>query len=91
MAFVYMKNAGITTNDQVDFTKTKTVRLSSEKIGKNLYRQVHLVTFTRKDGSALEAVTVNDASNEECSESDVQVFVITRDLRSLMIPSTKSN
>lgn len=80
MAFSQMKNAGITDNDQLDFTKTRTVRLTSEKIGKDLYRQVYLVTFMRKDGHALEAITVSDASNEECSMSNVRVFVVSRQL-----------
>lgn len=41
MAFVHLKNAGITNNEKLDFTKTKTTRLASEKIGKDLYRQIH--------------------------------------------------
>src|SRR5947208_13952079 len=64
MAFVHLKNAGITTNDKVDFTKTKTVRLASERIGKDLYRQVHRITFTEGSGSIIEVITVSDASHE---------------------------
>ena len=41
MAFVHLKNAGITSNDKADLTKTKTTRLASEKIGADLYRQVN--------------------------------------------------
>jgi hypothetical protein len=91
MAFTYMKNAGITNNDQLDFTKTRTERLASEKIGPDLYRQVHLVAFQQKDGHVLEAITVNDASSDECSMSDVQVFVVSKDLKNHMIPPSKSN
>ena len=39
MALVNMKNAGILTNDQVDFKKTTSKKLSYEKIGKDLYRK----------------------------------------------------
>ena len=46
MAFVHLKNAGITTNEKIDFKKTKTTRLTSEKVGTDLYRQIHHVTFT---------------------------------------------
>jgi hypothetical protein len=35
MAFVHLKNAGLADNYSVDFSKTKTVRLASEKIGKD--------------------------------------------------------
>jgi hypothetical protein len=77
-AFVYMKNAGIVTNDQVDFKKTTSKKLSYEKIGKDLYRQVHLVTFERKDSKLLHAIVWSDASSEECSMGNAQVFVISQ-------------
>ncbi len=44
MAFVELKNNGLTTNDKLDFNKTTSVRISSEKIAEDLYKQVHLVT-----------------------------------------------
>ncbi|MCK9418949.1 MAG: hypothetical protein M0R70_06190 [Nitrospirae bacterium] len=78
MAFVHLKNAGITDNSKVDFTKTSTIRLASEKIGGALYRQIHHVKFTEKSGKTIEVITINDASNEECSRSDVDVFVVSR-------------
>src|SRR5438045_3406526 len=68
IAFVHLKNAGLTNNDKLDFAKTTVVRLASERISKRLYRQVHDVTFTEKSGRTLEVITVSDASNEECSE-----------------------
>ncbi len=80
MAFVHLKNAGLTDNYKIDFTKTKTIKLASEKIGKNLYRQIHYVTFTEKSGNTIEVITINDASDEECSMSDVEVFVVAKHL-----------
>ena len=80
MAFVYLKNAGITTNDKVDFTKTKTVRLASEKIGKDLYRQIHRVIFTEKSGKTIDVITINDVSSEEGSISNVEILVISKQL-----------
>lgn len=80
MAFAHLKNAGLTDNYRLDFTKTKTIRLASEKIGKDLYRQIHHITFTEKSGNTIEVITINDASNEECSMSDVEVFVVTKHL-----------
>ena len=53
MAFVHLKNAGLAANYSVDFSKTKTVRLASEKVGKDLWRQVYHVTFTKKSGDAI--------------------------------------
>jgi len=80
MAFVHLKNAGITDNERIDFTKTKTIRLASEKIGENLYRQIHHITFIEKSGKTIEVITSNEASNEECSMSGVDVFVISQHL-----------
>jgi len=80
MAFVHLKNAGITDNDKLDFSKTKTVRLASEKVGKDLYRQVYLVKFAEKSGKTIEAITMNDASHVECSMSGVEVFVVSQHL-----------
>jgi hypothetical protein len=80
MAFVHLKNDGITDNSKVNFNKTKTIRLASEQIERNLFRQVHHVTFTERSGKTIEVITVNDASNEECSMSAVDVYVVARHL-----------
>lgn len=82
MAFTHLKNAGLISNEMTDFSKTKTVRLASEKIGKgkDIYRQVHQVLFTEKSGNIIEVITVNDASHEECSMSGVDVYVISKHL-----------
>jgi hypothetical protein len=86
MAFVHLKNAGLTDNDKLDFTKTKTERIASERIGqarapvRGLFRQVHHVTFFEKSGRSIQVITVNTASRAECSESPVQVFVVSRQI-----------
>jgi hypothetical protein len=80
MAFVAMKNAKLVTNDQIDFSRTKVRRLTSEQVKKGLWRQVHLVQYYRKDGTVLEAITVSDASLDECSMGDVQTFVVSEKL-----------
>ncbi|MEO6118641.1 MAG: hypothetical protein ABIP37_06180 [Methylotenera sp.] len=80
MAFGYLKDAGFINNENMDFEKTKTTRLASEKIGKDLYRQVHLVTFVKKSGETVMAITNSDASNEECSMSDVEVYLVSKQI-----------
>lgn len=80
MAFVDLKNAGVTDNYKLDFSKTKTVRLASERIGNDLYRQIHYVVFTEKNGATIEVITANDASSQECSMSGVDIFVVARRL-----------
>ncbi len=80
MAYTNLKNARLIDSDKVDYKKTKTVRLASEKIGKDLFRQVHQVVFTERSGRKIEVITVNDASSQECSMSGVQVFVVSQQL-----------
>ena len=80
MTFTHLKNAGLVDNSSVDFSKTKTVRLASEKIGKNLWHQVYDVTFMKTSGEVIEAIAIHDASREECSMSGVEVFVISKHL-----------
>ena len=82
MAFVEMKNAGVAKNEEIDFRLTKTVRLTSERIGKDLFRQVYLVTFIRKEGPPLQVLTISDASSDECSMGSVRVFVVSQELGS---------
>ena len=77
MTYVYLKNHGLVINNQIDSTHTKTVRIASDKIARNLYKQVFLVTFFRKDGATIKSITVSDASREECSMSDVTVYPVT--------------
>ena len=80
MAFAHLKNAGLVANETVDFGQTKTVRLASQKIGQGLYRQVHRVVFSQYSGEKVEVITVNSASFQECSESEVEVYVVARRL-----------
>lgn len=76
MAFIHLKNIGLLDNYTVDFIKTKIKRLASEKIGENLYVQIHFIVFTEKSGKKIQVITKNEASNDECSMSQVEVFVI---------------
>lgn len=81
MAFTRLKNDGILDNNILDFAKTKVTRLASEKIRKNLYRQVHMVYFFKKSGARIDAITVNDVSHQECSMSDVEVYIVSKQFK----------
>ena len=77
MAQGALKNAGILDNNEIDFTKTKTTRLASEKRGNDLWHQVYFVTFFKRSGDKIQAVGVHDASVEECSMTGVDVYVVS--------------
>jgi hypothetical protein len=77
MALTHLRNANLLVADEVDAGKTRVVRLASEKLGRDLYRQVHLVRFTKKSGDTVSAITVNEVSSEECSMTGVDVYPVT--------------
>ncbi len=77
MAYSHLKNAGIIDPAIIDYTKTVVTRVASERIGRDLYRQVHRVVFTRLDGGTVTALTVGNASNVECSMSGVDVYLVS--------------
>lgn len=81
MAYTELKNAGLLDPDTLDFDKTEVVRLASQP-GKpqGIYQQVHKVRFVDKQGKSLEVITNNEVSDEECSQGDVEVYVISRQL-----------
>ena len=78
MAQATLKNAGLLENKEIDFAKTKTTRLASENVGKDLWHQVYFVTFFKRSGDKIQAVVVHDASIEECSMTGVQVYVVSK-------------
>ena len=80
MAFTKLKDAGVITNDTVDFDHVTAKTIVSQRIGKDLWRQAFRVTFPLKSGTPVQAIVVSDASSEECSMSDAQVFLVSKTL-----------
>jgi hypothetical protein len=79
MAYVHLKNAGALTPESTDSSKTRAERVASEKIGRDRYRQVHIVRFTTKAGAQVSAVVINEASHDECSLTEAQVFMVAQE------------
>lgn len=52
----------------------------SQRIGRDLWRQVFRVTFPLKSGRKIEAIVVSDTSVEECSMGTVQIFLVSKQL-----------
>ena len=78
--FMKLKAAGLIKSSEVVHQRTKTVRLASEKISQNRYRQVHEITFFEKSGRRVDLIANSVVSSDECLESDVEVFVISKRL-----------
>ena len=73
-----LQDAGILKMSELDETRTKAIPVAIERIGKDLYRQVFDITWYSTSGAQFRAVTVNDASSQECSMSGVAVYVVSR-------------
>jgi hypothetical protein len=82
MAWTVLENAGIVAATKLDESKTRAVRLASERIGKDLYRQIYEITFYWKTGQKIEVLTSSTASSEECSISSVDVYVVSKKFNS---------
>ena len=76
MTFAQLKNAGVLSNDQVDFSRTSSILIASQKIKRDLYRQVFKITYVAKNGRKIQSIAVSDASRDECSMGDVTVYRI---------------
>ena len=74
----WLKNASITDIYNLDESKTKITLLASEKKGKDLYTQIYHFIFYDKKGNTYEVVTKSNSSYEECSISDVNIYLIKK-------------
>ena len=78
MSRTWLQNAGIVDIKNLDESKTKITLLASEKKAKDLYTQIYHFIFYDKKGNTYEIITNSDASYEECSMSDVDVYLISK-------------
>jgi hypothetical protein len=76
MTVAQLKNAGVFRNEDIDFRRTTSDQIASERTGPDRWRQVFKVTLHRKDGGEVAAIAVSDASSGECSMGDVTVYRI---------------
>ncbi|PIT52510.1 hypothetical protein [Snodgrassella alvi] len=78
MSKAWLKNANITNIYNLDESKTKITLLASEKKKDGLYTQVYHFVFYDKKGNSYEVITKNEASDDECSMSDVDSYLIAK-------------
>lgn len=80
MALTHLQNAGVIERGSLNPAQTRVVRLASEKIGDNRYRQIHRIRFVTVSGKQVVAITVSEASKDECSMSNVDVYRVSAKL-----------
>ena len=76
MAFIHLKNKKVVNFNNILLENTKAILLKIEILEDDLYRQIYKIKYYDKSSRLVtEVITVNDASSEECSMSDVDVYV----------------
>ncbi|WP_017346228.1 hypothetical protein [Pantoea sp. A4] len=78
MAEVWLKNAKIIDIPDLDESKTEVKLLASEKKPHHLYTNVFRFVFHANDGRKFEVITQNVASDEECSISEVNTYLVSQ-------------
>ena len=78
VAQVWLKNSKIVDIKDLNLDKTMGEKLSSEKIKKNLWNNVFRFIFTDKSNNKYELITRNVTSYEECSISDVEIYMVSK-------------
>ncbi|PIT07259.1 hypothetical protein BGI30_10570 [Snodgrassella alvi] len=78
MAEAWMQNAKIVDIPSLDESKTKIKLLALGKKKKGLYTQIYHFVFYDRKGNSYEVITKNEASDDECSMSDVDSYLISK-------------
>ncbi|GMQ48570.1 hypothetical protein VB10N_35690 [Vibrio sp. 10N] len=76
MAYVQLTNSDINLKEKINPNSTVVTLLASEKIGEDIYRQIHHVDFKLHTGEVITVITSNEATSEECSYSGVDVYEV---------------
>ncbi|SER18994.1 hypothetical protein SAMN05216522_113104 [Rosenbergiella nectarea] len=77
MAEVWLKNSGFIKIPDIDESRTEVKLLSSEKKPHNLYTNIFKFVFYTKDHKKFEVITQNDASDDECSITEVNSYLVS--------------
>ncbi|MCO6506180.1 MAG: hypothetical protein J6570_03610 [Snodgrassella sp.] len=78
MTEAWMQNAEIVDIPSLDESKTKITLLALGKKKKGLYTQIYHFVFYDRKGNSYEVITKNEASDDECSMSDVDSYLISK-------------
>ncbi|WP_147199943.1 hypothetical protein [Pantoea sp. CCBC3-3-1] len=78
MAEVWLKNEKIVDVTLLDEQKTVVRLLASEPKKGGVFTQIYHFTFNDKSGKSYDVITQSDATREECSASEVNVYQVSK-------------
>ena len=73
-----LKTWGTVSTDTIVWKDASSIRVASEQIGADAWRQVHRIKFPLKNGRLVEMVIVSEASAKDCSTGNVDILVVTK-------------
>ena len=73
-----LKTWGTVTTDTIVWKDATSIRVASEQVGADAWRQVHRVKWPLKNGRLVEMVIVSEASARDCSTGNVDILVVTK-------------
>jgi len=74
----WLKNENIVDITQLDRSKTEMKLLAAQKKAGGITTDIWHFIFHDKSGKAYEVITQSDANLEECSASEVNIFLVAR-------------
>lgn len=80
MAITYLQNEEIIRPGSIDEKAVTSDLLSVQSVGKGLYSQIWKLTIKPESGSPITVITKNTFSLKECSESGVDVWIVSQHL-----------
>jgi hypothetical protein len=81
MTLGVLQHARLIDEGQIDRASTSTMRISSERVGRNLWHQAYFVRYKLKIGRTIQAIAVVDASPIADMRSGPIVYVISQVLQ----------
>jgi len=83
MALTLLENRWVIEHDKMDFKRTETLLINSQKIGDDRYRQVFKMTFYQRDKKEpIQIISVNELNSEECGfgAREIEIYLISKKL-----------
>lgn len=81
MTLGVLQDAGLIDEGQIDRASTSTTRISSERVGKDLWHQAYFVRYKLKSGHTIQAIAMVDASPNTDMRSGPVVYVVSQVLQ----------
>ncbi|MDW6002753.1 hypothetical protein [Vibrio mangrovi] len=77
MAKIWLQDKKIVNEDELNEDRTQFKLLASETMKNAQYTDVYLFSFFDKTGKEYDVITQNISSDEECSISDVNIYMVS--------------